>query len=109
VSEKVSCTNVGEGIIALLSNCLYQKVQETMNQNTVFQDLQSLPPEAQKQVADFIAFLQTRYNVPATKRKEKSTPKKLADEAFIGIWRNRNDMQDSAEWVKQLRSGEWGQ
>ena len=78
-----------------------------MNQNSVFQDFQSLPPEAQRQVADFIAFLQARNKPTAAKRKAKQS--NLPDEAFIGMWRNRTDMQNSTEWVRNLRKREWGQ
>lgn len=79
-----------------------------MNQNILIQDLQSLPPEAQRQVIDFIAFLQARYNAPSAKPQTKATPK-LSDEAFIGMWKDRKDMQDSSQWVRTLRSAEWGQ
>ena len=77
-----------------------------MNQNSVLQDFQSLPPEAQKQVADFIAFLQTRYKPRAARRKAKQP--NLSDEAFIGMWRERTDMQNSTEWVRDVRKREWG-
>jgi hypothetical protein len=77
-----------------------------MNQNSVLQDFQSLPPEAQKQVADFIAFLQDRYKPTAGRRKAKQ--QNLSDEAFIGMWRNRADMQNSTEWVRNVRKREWG-
>jgi len=77
-----------------------------MNTNSIFHDFESLPPEAQRQVADFIAFLQVRYKSSATKRK--SPKKNLADESFIGLWRNRTDMENSTEWVRNLRQGEWG-
>ena len=53
-----------------------------MNQNSVFQDFQSLPPEAQRQVADFIAFLQARYKPTAARRKAKQS--NLSEDAFIG-------------------------
>ena len=32
-----------------------------MEQEIIFDDISNLPPEAQQQVADFIAFLRTRY------------------------------------------------
>jgi len=79
-----------------------------MDQNTILQNLQSLPPEAQKQVADFIAFLQTRYRATLVKRKMKPALN-LTDEAFMGIWRDREEMLDSTEWVKKARSRDWEQ
>ncbi len=77
-----------------------------MRADNFLKDFNALPPEAQKQVADFMAFLQTRY-APAKRKAKKSST--LADEAFIGLWRNRDDMQDSAKWVRETRQQEWGQ
>lgn len=76
-----------------------------MNRKTAWQDFVNLPPEAQRQVMDFIAFLQQRY---ASSRSRKSVkPTKLAKEAFIGMWRNRQDLQDSSTWVRNVRKREW--
>jgi hypothetical protein len=75
---------------------------ETAN---LIRDIGSLPSGAQKQVADFVAFLKTRYPVAQTTRKAKRT--KLADEPFIGMWSGRDDMKDSSAWVRRLRESEW--
>lgn len=70
----------------------------------IVQDINSLPPEAQKQIADFVAFLQERYTpVPAKKTRRA----KLAKEPFIGMWKDRSDMKDSVEWVRQIRREQW--
>ncbi|EIJ36564.1 DUF2281 domain-containing protein [Thiothrix nivea] len=78
-----------------------------MNTQAMMEGLSSLPPDAQQQVADFIEFLKTRYqkNKPE-KKKVARTP--LSQEAFIGMWRERQDMQDSSQWVRELRRKEWG-
>jgi len=76
-----------------------------MEATNLIRDIGSLPPEAQKQISDFVAFLKTRYPVAQTTRKAKRT--KLADEPFIGMWRDREDMQDSSEWVRSVRESEW--
>lgn len=76
-----------------------------MRQDNFLKDFNALPPEAQRQVIDFIAFLQTRY-VPA-KRKTKKMPS-LANDAFIGLWRNRDEMRESTKWVRETRNQEWG-
>jgi hypothetical protein len=48
--------------------------------------------------------------------KQSSTPGDLtavttltdwSNEPFIGMWRTRKDMQDSAAWVQNLRQREW--
>jgi hypothetical protein len=76
-----------------------------MDATDLIQDIGSLPPEAQKQVSDFVAFLKTRY--PAAKAARKTKRPKLADEPFIGMWRDRDDMKDSSAWVRRLRESEW--
>ncbi len=75
---------------------------ETAN---IVREMASLPPEAQKQVVDFVAFLKARYSSTPTTRQAKRT--KLANEPFIGMWRTRKDMQDSTAWVRSLRQREW--
>ena len=77
-----------------------------MNQNSVWQDFSKLPPEAQQEVIDFIAFLQTR-NFPIRPRKKAKAPN-LAQEAFIGMWQKREDLKDSTKWVRDVREREWG-
>jgi hypothetical protein len=77
-----------------------------MERDNVIREFDTLPPEAQRQVLDFIAFLQTRYQ-PTVKERSK-TKTSIAEENFVGIWRNRANMQDSSSWVREIRSTEWG-
>lgn len=30
------------------------------------------------------------------------------DDPFVGMWRDREDLSDSTEWVRHLRQQEWG-
>jgi Protein of unknown function (DUF2281) len=76
-----------------------------MDQKQLWQQLSALPPEAQHQVVDFIAFLRTRYTPLRPRKAAKRS--KLVDEPFIGIWRDRSDLQDSTAWVRQAREREW--
>jgi len=77
-----------------------------MEASDLAREIASLPPEAQRQVVDFVAFLKARYSaVQATKKAKRI---RLADEPFIGMWRDRVDMQDSTSWVRSLRQREWG-
>ncbi len=76
-----------------------------MQTDKVWDDFAALPPDAQKQAADFIAFLRQRYSQSKTTRKSDKTA--LSQEPFVGMWRDRQDMQDSAEWVRDLRQREW--
>jgi hypothetical protein len=76
-----------------------------MEATSLFRDIGALPPEAQKQVSDFVAFLKLRYPVVQAARKVGKV--QLADEPFIGMWRGREDMQDSSAWVRRVRESEW--
>ncbi len=72
-----------------------------MKQDKIWRDFSALPPELQQQVADFIAFLQTRYSPSSSRKTPNRTP--LEKEKFIGMWRDRKDMKDSTVWVRRLR------
>ena len=76
-----------------------------MSQKTAWQLFADLPPEAQQQVMDFIAFLQTRYLL--VRPRKTTRPTKLTKDPFIGLWRNRADLDDSHAWVRSLREREW--
>ena len=76
---------------------------ETQNINN---DIANLPPEAQRQIFDFIEFIKVRY--PQKHPTKKTTRNKIIQEPFIGIWEGRNDMNDSSQWVNNLRKTEWG-
>ena len=101
-----------------------------MKTEGLWEQFSALPPAARQQVADFIAFLQTRHSKPkpAGRRKspraiaETSDPpsrsrsslprnggkrRALAKEPFIGMWADRDDMQDASAWVRAVREREW--
>ena len=73
------------------------------------QDLQleerfrALPPEAQRQILDFMAFLEQRYRFTSHRRHKKP----LQSYAFVGLWRERKDMENSEQWVRAIRRQEW--
>jgi hypothetical protein len=54
-----------------------------------------------------LAFLKARY--PGSRRSKKPGQTKLADEPFVGMWRDRQDMRDSSAWVQDIREREWEQ
>jgi hypothetical protein len=70
-----------------------------MNAAQLLNDIEQLPPEAQRQVEDFIAFIKSRY--------QSVNKTKLSDEEFVGMWSDRPEMQDSTQWVKETRQSEW--
>jgi hypothetical protein len=76
-----------------------------MDPQKLWRQFEALPPEARRLVADFIAFLSVRYQrSPLPKHKGKS---KLAEEPFIGLWEDREDLHDSTAWVRNVRQQEW--
>lgn len=77
-----------------------------MEPQNINNDIATLPPEAQRQVFDFIEFLKKRYK--RSRPGKKAVRNKIASEPFIGIWEGREDMKDSSKWVRSTRESEWG-
>jgi hypothetical protein len=59
-----------------------------MEQDKIVNAIINLPPEAQRQIADFIDFLQIRYK--ADHKDCKAESMRFADEPFIGMWKNKH-------------------
>ena len=78
-----------------------------MNFETILNDIKTLPPDKQEEVADFIAFIKIRSGIRKDKAltPAKSFPKNSG--GFIGMWADRSEMSDSAYWVGELRTREW--
>jgi hypothetical protein len=77
-----------------------------MDRETLWRKFDALPPEGQQEVVDFITFLLARFGRRRPTKPPVRTP--LAEEPFIGIWRDRADMEDSTAWVRAARAREWG-
>ena len=78
-----------------------------MEQREIVNDISDLPPAAQRQVVEFIAFLKIRY---AGSGKEKQSKREiLSGEPFIGIWKDRKDLNGSGTWLRDIRKTEWGE
>jgi mRNA-degrading endonuclease RelE of RelBE toxin-antitoxin system len=77
-----------------------------MEPNRLDDEIKKLPPTAQKQIFDFIAFIKTRHQKPVANRQSKKKTG-LMNEPFIGIWKAREDMKDSSLWVRKMRKAEW--
>ena len=87
----------------------YLKAREKyeMTQQQLIDDYISLPDEAQRQVADFVAFLRQRYKAAHSMQQARTAD--LENEPFIGMWRNHQDLEDSTTWVRNTRKAEWGE
>jgi hypothetical protein len=79
---------------------------QKMEVRNIDNDIATLPPEAQRQVFDFVAFLKNRYKKRHSVKK--AVKDKIVSEPFIGIWEGREEMKDSSQWVRKVRAAEWG-
>ena len=74
-----------------------------MKANKLLEQVSALPAEAQEKVFSFVGFLRECYR--------KQTPDTdigpLSDESFVGMWKNREDMENSTSWVRNVRTKEW--
>jgi hypothetical protein len=76
-----------------------------MTTEEILREINSLPPEAQRQVEDFVTSLRERYK----EAQAAAAPfTNLESEAFVGMWRDREDMGDSSAWVRNVRETHWG-
>ncbi len=75
-----------------------------MTNEEILREINSLPLEAQRQIKDFVSFLRERYK--NSQPKLVPTPD-LETEAFVGMWRDREDMRDSSAWVRNVRETHW--
>lgn len=64
-----------------------------MTQQDLLNEFVSLPPDAQRQVSDFISFLRQKYQTQTPPRKQRN----LRDEKFLGMWTDREDLDNSTE------------
>jgi len=76
-----------------------------MSPDEILREINSLPPEAQRQIEDFISFLRERYGSLNVKTAPISD---LESEGFVGMWRDREDNRDSSVWVRHVRQSHWG-
>ncbi len=77
-----------------------------MRDEDILREINSLPVEAQRQIKDFVAFLRQRYQ--SSSSAKTATDSDLTAEEFVGMWRDREDMQDSTAWVRNVRQSHWG-
>ena len=75
-----------------------------MTNEEILREINSLPLEAQRQIEDFISFLRERYKNSPPNIVSTSD---LETEAFVGMWRDREDMRDSSTWVRNIRETHW--
>ena len=70
-------------------------------------EIHTLPAEAQRQLTDFAEFLRQKYKVAPSVQPRRATD--LKDEPFIGMWRDREELEDSSQAVRESRKSQWGE
>jgi len=75
-----------------------------MKAEAISEEFKQLPPEGQRAVIDFIAFLRQRYK---TAERSRQVKRQLREDPFIGMWKDREDLKDTTSWVRTLREREW--
>jgi hypothetical protein len=76
-----------------------------MSHRELITALKSLPREAREQVADLIAFLRKQHDL--ANQPTKANGPGTSRHAFIGMWHDRDDLEDSSAWVRKTRRREW--
>lgn len=76
-----------------------------MTRQQLLKRYDALTPSARKKVDSIINALSEK---PLSKRRTSTQSiGSIVDEPFVGMWRDRDDMQDSAEWVREFRRKHW--
>jgi hypothetical protein len=76
-----------------------------MSQQDLFREFLALPADQQQAVAAMIVDYQKKNNLAVLGKVNESFDP--ANEKFIGMWKDRQDLADSTEWVRKLRANEW--
>lgn len=73
-------------------------------------DIDALSEDDRQLVIQFVAMLKKRYDHASDNSKSPCQIQALDldNEPFVGMWRDRPEMQDSAAWVKRVRQQHWG-
>jgi hypothetical protein len=109
VAERCDTPRISHGrfVAELKAVGLYRIEESGVDQDQVLREFVALPLGAQRQVADYIAFLRTRYEAWSSDGETELGD--LADEAFVGMWQDREGMRDSVVWVRSVQRREWGE
>ena len=76
-----------------------------MTRQQLLKKYESLSASARQQVDALVASLAKGDESKVDHSGRKGKP--LANEPFVGMWRDRTDMADSVAWVKSLRRSQW--
>lgn len=77
-----------------------------MSEKELIKRIRKLSSEAQQEAADFVEFLTQKY-IQQPVDSSSSKKKSILESSFRGILKDREDMQDSTKWVRELRKSRW--
>jgi hypothetical protein len=77
-----------------------------MSEKELIKQIRKLPTEAQQEAADFVEFLAKKY-IRKPEKTDSSKKKSILENSFRGIWKDRDDLQNSTKWVRDLRKSRW--
>jgi hypothetical protein len=77
-----------------------------MSEKELIKQIRKLPSEAQQEAADFVELLTKKY-VLKSEEADSSKKKSILENSFRGAWKDREDLQDSTKWVRELRKSRW--
>lgn len=84
-----------------------------MDMQRIIRTLEELPAEQMHEVEEFIASLRVRGCASPVGDLEGDAPSSsggapsFTDETFFGAWRDRPEMAESVQWVRDLRAAQW--
>jgi hypothetical protein len=67
----------------------------------IYLRIQNLAPAQQEALS---RLLDSLVDVTASKDRPRRS---LSEAPYFGMWRDREDMRDSVEWVRRIRESEW--
>ncbi len=77
-----------------------------MSEKELIKQIRKLPSEAQQEAIDFVEFLTQKY-IRNPEETDTFKKKSILENSFRGVWKDRDDLQDSTKWVRELRKSRW--
>ncbi|TNE73102.1 hypothetical protein EP331_05385 [bacterium] len=75
-----------------------------MSEITLSKKIKQLPPKARKQAIEFVDYLYMQSQAEFNKTSENVVRE---DSFYFGMWKDREDLKESSEWVQKNRTSEW--
>lgn len=74
---------------------------------TVLEMVKRLTPEQQQKVIEYVQALKQEQHSAETDEQKSKPKSSWRDSPAVGMWKDREDMKDSVEWVRQMRKKHW--